>query len=87
MIASLHGIKITALEQSWSVTVSIESYPCDLGSLVMKSIATTSNGVASGFRDMGYSAAFHAFGLLLCLWHSAHPATNSCESDLIVGHQ
>jgi hypothetical protein len=46
-------MKIVALEQSWSVTVSIESYPWDTGSFVMKSIATVSNGIASGFANIG----------------------------------
>ena len=45
---SLHGISTAALVQSWSVTVSIESHLFDTGSLVMRSIVTTSNGVASG---------------------------------------
>ena len=47
LISSLQGIKIAALVQSWSVIVRIESYPCDSGNLVIKSIATVSNGVAS----------------------------------------
>ena len=33
-----------ALEQSWSVIVSIVSYPRDLGSLVMKSKVMVSKG-------------------------------------------
>jgi hypothetical protein len=66
-ISSTHGMKIVALEQSWSVTVSMESYPCDTGSLVIKSIATVSKGVASGFAQMGSSAAL--VGRLLTLCH------------------
>src|SRR6266850_6699657 len=38
-IVSLHGKRITALVQSWSVIVRIESYPFDSGNLTMKSIA------------------------------------------------
>jgi hypothetical protein len=34
-ISSTQGMKIVAFEQSWSVTVSMESYPCDTGNLVM----------------------------------------------------
>ena len=56
-ISSTHGMKIVALEQSWSVIVSIESYPWDSGSFVIKSIATVSNGVASGFANIGWRGA------------------------------
>jgi hypothetical protein len=59
-------MKIVALEQSWSVTVSMESYPCDMGSLVMKSTATVSKGVASGLAQMGSSAALVGRLLTLC---------------------
>ena len=48
MISSLQGIKTDALVQLWSVMVRRESYPWDLGSLVMKSSAIVSNGSASG---------------------------------------
>src|SRR5580698_7318372 len=56
-ISSTHGMKTVAFEQSWSMTVSMESYPCDTGSLVMKSTATVSKGVASGLAQMGSSIA------------------------------
>jgi hypothetical protein len=65
-ISSTHGMKIVAFEQSWSVTVSMESYPCDTGSLVMKSTATVSKGVASGLAQMGSSAALVGRLLTLC---------------------
>jgi hypothetical protein len=65
-ISSTHGMKIVAFEQSWSVTVSMESYPCDTGSLVMKSTATISKGVASGLAQMGSSAALVGRLLILC---------------------
>jgi hypothetical protein len=65
-ISSMHGMKIVAFEQSWSVTVSMESYPCDTGSLVMKSTATVSKGVASGLAQMGSSAALVGQLLNLC---------------------
>ena len=52
-ISSTHGMKMVALEQSWSVIVSIESYPWDTGSFVMKSIATVSKGMASGLANIG----------------------------------
>jgi hypothetical protein len=63
----MHGINIDALVQSWSVIVRIESYPWDLGSLVMKSRAMVSNGSASGFGKIGCSAAL--IGQLLTLCH------------------
>jgi hypothetical protein len=65
-ISSTHGMKIVAFEQSWSVTVSMELYPCDMGSLVMKSTATVSKGIASGLAQMGSSAAFVGRLLTLC---------------------
>jgi hypothetical protein len=66
-ISSTHGMKIVALEQLWSMTVSMESYPCDTGSLVMKSMATVSKGIASGLAQMSSSAAL--VGRLLTLCH------------------
>ena len=74
-ISSTQGMKIVALEQSWSVTVSIESYPWDTGSFVMKSIATVSNGIASGFANIGWRGARVGRVLTLLRWHSAHPLT------------
>ena len=56
-ISSTQGMNTVALEQSWSVIVSIESYPCDMGSFVMKSSATVSKGIASGFANMGWREA------------------------------
>ena len=52
-IVSLHGINMDPFEQSWSVIVSIESYPSDGGSLVIKSRAMHLNGCASGLVVMG----------------------------------
>src|SRR5580693_7558631 len=56
-ISSMQGMKMVAFEQSWSVTMSMESYPCDTGSFVMKSTATVLNGVASGLAHMGSNGA------------------------------
>ena len=67
VIASLHGMNIAALLQSWSITVSIELYPCDMGSLVMKSRATVSKGIASGWGNMGCSGAL--VGCVFILFH------------------
>lgn len=66
LISSLHGMNITAFVQLWSVTVRIESYPCERGNLVMKSIATVLNGIASGFGYMGLKATFVGQLLTLC---------------------
>src|SRR6266702_382078 len=73
VILSLHGMNITAFIQSWSVIVSIESYPCKIGSLVMKSSATVSNGIASCVGKIGESGTLVGHVLILFLWHSAHP--------------
>jgi len=75
IITSLHGMNRATLLQSWSVMVSIESYPCDRGSLVMKSSATVLNGIASRQGNMGCSGALVGCVLTLFLWHSAHPLT------------
>jgi hypothetical protein len=52
-IVSLHGIKMDAFEQSWSVIVRIVSYPCDSGSFVMKSSVIVWKGSALGVGVMG----------------------------------
>src|SRR6266704_952752 len=75
VILSLHGMNTAALVQSWSVMVSIESYPCDIGSLVIKSTATVSNGIASRVGNIGDSGALVGRVLILFRWHSAHPRT------------
>ncbi len=57
VILSLHGMNIAAFVQSWSVTVSIKLYPCEISNLVMKSSVTVSNGIASCMGKMGDSGA------------------------------
>ncbi len=52
-IVSLHGMNMDPFEQLWSVIVSIESYPSEGSSLVMKSRAMHLNGCASGFVVIG----------------------------------
>ncbi len=74
-ISSLHGMKMAALVQSWSVTVRIASYPFEQGSLVMKSRAIVSNGRASGFGKIGTRGALVGWVLTLFRWHSAQPLT------------
>ena len=56
-IVSLQGMKIATFEQSWSVTVSIVSYPFDGGNLMIKSIATVSKGSACDVGRIGCRAA------------------------------
>jgi len=75
VILSLQGMNIAALVQSWSVTVSIESYPCEIGNLVMKSRVTVLNGIALRMGNMGDRGALVGRVLILFLWHSAHPHT------------
>src|SRR6266568_8882659 len=55
VMLSLQGMNTAAFVQSWSVTVSIESYPCEIGNLVMKSSAMVSNGIALRVGKMGES--------------------------------
>ena len=66
VILSLQGMNSAAFVQSWSVIVSMESYPCEIGSLVIKSSATVLKGIASCTGNMGESAAF--VGLVLTLF-------------------
>ena len=65
VILSLQGMNMAAFVQLWSVMVSIESYPCEIGSLVMKSRAIVSNGIASGLGKMGDIDAFVGCVLIL----------------------
>src|SRR6266702_1222220 len=67
VITSLHGMNRVALLQSWSITVSIESYPCDRGSLVIKSSTTVSNGIASCCGNIGCNSALVGCVLTLFL--------------------
>ncbi len=67
VMSLLHGMNIAALVQPWSVMVSMESKPCETGNLTIKSSATVSNGIASGFGYMGCNGAL--VGRLLTLWH------------------
>ena len=57
-IVSVQGMKIAAFEQSWSVMVSIVSYPFNGGNLTMKSIATVSKGNACDVGKIGRRAAW-----------------------------
>ena len=75
VIISFHGIKITALVQLWSVTVSTKSETFDSGNLMMKSIATVLNGSALGFVNMGLNGAFIIWLFALFHWQSVHPLT------------
>ncbi len=74
-------------EQSWSVIVSIESYPSDGGSFVMKSRAMHLNGCASGFIVMGNCGGLGCKVMFLCDWQSAHPLMYWVAKFFILGHQ
>ncbi len=65
VILSLQGMNIAALVQLWSVTVSIESYPCETGNLVMKSSVTVSKGIALGLGNIGDNGALVGHVLIL----------------------
>ncbi len=75
------------LEQLWSVIVSIESYPLDGGSLVMKSNAMHSNGSASGSIAMGNWGGFGRVVMFLRDWQRAHPLIYWVAKFFIPGHQ
>ncbi len=53
VMLSLQGINTATFVQLWSVTVSIESYPCEISNLVIKSSVMVSKGIASGVGNMG----------------------------------
>ncbi len=72
-MASLHSMNMAALLQLWSVIVSMESYPCNIGSLVIKSSVTVSKGIALGLGYIGCRGARVGQVFILCHWHSAHP--------------
>ncbi len=86
-IASLHGMNIDPFEQSWSVIVSIELYPSDGGSLVMKSRAMHSNGCASGFVMIGNCGGLGRVVMFLHDWQRAHPLMYWVVKFFILGHQ
>ena len=65
VMLSLQGINTAAFVQSWLVIVSIESYPCETGSLVMKSKATVLNGIASRVGNIGERGALVGCVLIL----------------------
>ena len=67
IILSLHGMNTAALVQSWLVTVSIKSYPCEIGNLVIKSRVTVSKGMALGMGNMGCNGALVGCVLILFL--------------------
>ncbi len=73
VMLSLQGMNTAAFVQLWSVTVSIESYPCEGGSFVIKSSVIVSKGIASGLGNIGDNAALVGRILILFHWHSAHP--------------
>jgi hypothetical protein len=67
-IVSLQGMNMQAFEKV-SVMVSIESYPCDVGSLTMKSIAIEVKGMVNLSDGMGKGGGLGFVGLFLRDWH------------------
>jgi hypothetical protein len=67
-MVSLHGINMHAFEKV-SVMVSIESYPCDIGSLTIKSIATEVKGRVNLSDGMRKGGGLGFVGLFLHDWH------------------
>ena len=58
LCASRHGMNMAILETSWSVTVMIESYPCEVGSFVIQSTAIVEKGVALCSGEIGNNGGF-----------------------------
>src|SRR5580693_1101478 len=78
---------MTALVQLWSVMIMIESYPSEVGNLMMKSTAIVWNGSAASSGTIGCIG-----GLFLCMiglfaWQIAHPLTYCLMNSLHPGHQ
>ena len=71
----VHGRNNAALVQPWSTIVRIASYPLLLGSWVIKSMAITSNGWASGGTSILYGGGVVQCVSVLFCWHLAHPLT------------
>ncbi len=86
-IVSLHGMNMDPFEQLWLVIVSIESYPSDGGSLMMKSSAMHLNGCASGFIVIGNWGGLGHVVMFLHDWQRAHPLIYWVAKLFIPGHQ
>jgi len=69
---SWQGMKMLALETSWSVTVGMVSKPCDGGSLVIKSTAMVWKG-KSLVGVIGNKGGFVGCVLTLFIWQVAQP--------------
>ena len=65
LIVSLQGMNMDALEQLWSVIVSIVLYVEEGGCFVMKLSVMVLKGFACGFVVMGKSGGFGFVGLFL----------------------
>src|SRR5579864_2423315 len=83
VIVLLQGVKIAALLNR-STTTNNESYPCDSGKSVMKSIVIVSHGLSGislGFKGTGLLGAF------LVAWQVAQPSIKALTNRDIPGHQ
>src|SRR6266850_820440 len=78
---------MTALVQSWSVIVMIKSYPSDVGSLTMKSMAMVWKGSVSSWGVIGCSGGLFRCVIGLLAWQMAHPFTYCHTNSLQPGHQ
>ena len=71
----VQGRNKAALVQPWSTMVRIASCPWLLGSCVIRSIATTSNGWAVEGTSILYGGGVVQCVSVLFCWHLAHPLT------------
>jgi hypothetical protein len=68
-------MKIATLEQPWSTTVIIASFPFTEGRSVIRSIAIYKKGFISGVVVIPKSRVFLLWVWILFCWQVAHPLT------------
>ena len=71
----VQGKNSAALVQPWLTMVRMASYPWLLGSCVIRSMATTSNGWAVGGTLILYGGGMVRCVSALFCWHLVHPLT------------
>ena len=86
-MSSLQGNKITTFVQSWSVTVSMESYPLEIGSLTIKSIAIVKNDCAHKLGKIGCRGGWFGWVFALLSWHLPHSWMYFYTKSWMLGHQ
>src|ERR1700733_6172830 len=87
VIVLLQGHKITPFVRPWSTTTMIESYPCDIGKSVMKSIEIWAKGRPVPDPLIGIKGGEVGCRFILDCWHTAHPSTYFLINVYIPGHQ